>query len=208
MQTVSTSLQRDRAERAERAAVISRATPQWLIDHPAEAEWLNANRDTSDFAHSLVAAVYRWGSLTVNQHAAIQRILARANRPEVLISLAPVESAFARAKQAGIQRPKLRLDTFTFSPAPLHGKNPNAVYIKEDGLYLGKVAGGKLFTLSSVPAETEQRILAVAADPEAAAIAYGKRFGKCSVCARDLTDADSIARGIGPVCATKFGWKS
>jgi hypothetical protein len=80
------------------------------------------------------------------------------------------------------------------------------VYVKEGGAYLGKVAGGKLFTLSSVDRAVTDRILAVAADPQAAAIAYGRKFGKCSVCARDLTDDESIANGIGPVCAKKYGW--
>jgi hypothetical protein len=46
----------------------------------------------------------------------------------------------------------------------------------------------------------------VAADPEQAAVAYGKRFGQCSVCARELTNEDSINRGIGPICAERFGW--
>jgi hypothetical protein len=46
--------------------------------------------------------------------------------------------------------------------------------VKEDGVYLGKVAGGKLFTVSTVDQATTDRILAVAADPKAAAIAYWK----------------------------------
>ena len=33
---------------------------------------------------------------------------------------------------------------------------------------------------------------------------YGALYGVCCVCARDLTDENSIAAGIGPVCAGKF----
>lgn len=33
---------------------------------------------------------------------------------------------------------------------------------------------------------------------------YGKLYGVCCVCSRDLTDEESIAAGIGPVCAKKF----
>lgn len=58
----------------------------------------------------------------------------------------------------------------------------------------------------NVTPQVEQDILACAADPLNAAIAYGKRYGKCSVCARTLTDPESIDRGIGPVCAERFGW--
>lgn len=32
----------------------------------------------------------------------------------------------------------------------------------------------------------------------------GRATGRCCVCARELTDAESIAAGIGPVCAGKF----
>ena len=33
---------------------------------------------------------------------------------------------------------------------------------------------------------------------------YGKLYGVCCVCSRDLTDEHSIAAGIGPICAKKF----
>jgi hypothetical protein len=41
----------------------------------------------------------------------------------------------------------------------------------------------------------------IAKNPEAAMREYGKHIGKCGHCHRALTDADSRARGIGPVCA-------
>ena len=104
-------------------------------------------------------------------------------------------------------RPKLRLGDFKFSPAPATGKNPGAIYIKsQDNTYLGKVAGGKLFTVAIVGADVERDIANVINDPAAAAVAYGKRWGKCSVCNRDLTDPESVSKGIGPVCAERFGF--
>jgi hypothetical protein len=36
------------------------------------------------------------------------------------------------------------------------------------------------------------------------AAAFGRETGWCVVCGTELTDPDSIAAGIGPVCATKF----
>ena len=105
-------------------------------------------------------------------------------------------------------RTKLRLGDFKFSLAPATGKNPGAIYIKRhDDTYLGKVMGGKLFTVALVDSVLEREIAGVINDPASSAIAYGKRWGKCSVCARDLTDEASIAKGIGPVCATRFGFK-
>lgn len=44
----------------------------------------------------------------------------------------------------------------------------------------------------------------VATDPKAAAIRYGRELGICAVCGRALTDEDSRAAGIGPVCAKRF----
>ena len=43
------------------------------------------------------------------------------------------------------------------------------------------------------------------ADPLGTAQKYGRESGRCCSCGRDLTDPESIASGIGPICATKFG---
>lgn len=52
--------------------------------------------------------------------------------------------------------------------------------------------------------ETLWRILErIAEDPLAASKAYGKELGRCGVCGRTLTDPESIAAGIGPICAAK-----
>lgn len=37
-------------------------------------------------------------------------------------------------------------------------------------------------------------------------VAYGQHTGSCGVCGRTLTDPESIARHIGPVCASRRGW--
>lgn len=45
-------------------------------------------------------------------------------------------------------------------------------------------------------------LTAIAADPDALA-RYGRLLGVCGVCGRTLTDAESRAKGIGPVCEGK-----
>lgn len=45
----------------------------------------------------------------------------------------------------------------------------------------------------------------IAANPLDALVAYGWSTGTCGVCARRLTDPESVAAGIGPVCAAKVG---
>lgn len=43
----------------------------------------------------------------------------------------------------------------------------------------------------------------IAANQKDAAALYGKLLGVCGRCSRELTDEDSRARGLGPVCASK-----
>lgn len=73
-------------------------------------------------------------------------------------------------------------------------KKTNAPYlIAEDGTYLGALKGDAPAMLAEIEA-----------DPKAAAIAYGKATGNCCICSKTLTNPESIAAGIGPVCAGKF----
>lgn len=44
----------------------------------------------------------------------------------------------------------------------------------------------------------------IEADPMAATQRYGRAIGRCGICGRTLTDEDSRAAGIGPVCAQKM----
>lgn len=52
--------------------------------------------------------------------------------------------------------------------------------------------------------QIEDELRAILADPKAASAAYGQLVGRCGVCGRRLEDEDSVARGIGPVCAERF----
>lgn len=204
-----------RAERKTQAALDS-----FAADHPLVWDWLNAEAPRFEFAAAMLESLRKWGKLTERQLAAAlkcaegaaerkakwqaEREQAKAQAQSV--SIDAIESAFERAKAAGIKWPKLRLDSFIFSPAGAAGKNPGAVYIKEGDIYLGKVLGGKLFKSRDCSADQEGRIVAAAADPAAAAVAYGKRFGACSVCGRELSNQESIDLGIGPICAERFGF--
>ena len=46
-------------------------------------------------------------------------------------------------------------------------------------------------------------LTAILHNPMKAATDYGKQVGECPKCHATLTDPESIARGIGPVCATR-----
>lgn len=48
-------------------------------------------------------------------------------------------------------------------------------------------------------------LAAIAVDPHAALIRYGRTIGACGRCGRTLTDESSRAAGIGPECAKRIG---
>jgi Family of unknown function (DUF6011) len=211
----------------EKVAERKREREAWEAEHAAEVKWLrdaarrNDERNGNfDFPINMINAINQYSSLTENQLATVQRLMLRdqerneqrtkerqereANAPTVNVSR--IEEAFAKATANKVRYPKLRLDTFVFSPAGANSKNPGAVYVKEGEEYLGKVVQGKFLCTATCGDERRDRVTTAANDPEAAAVAYGKRFGQCSICSRTLTDGDSIDRGIGPICASKYGW--
>jgi hypothetical protein len=213
------SAQRRAVAKADAQAVKVQA---WKDANPAEAKWMEASAPRFEFARSMLDALNKFGHLTERQMETVQRLTVQdaerqairateqATRAETapVVSVEAIEVAFNNAKQAGVKFPKLRLDTFVFSPAGENSKNAGAIYIKSkgDGVYLGKVMGGRLFTSRDCTIEASERITAVASDPKQAAVAYGMKFGACSVCGRQLTDSDSVARGIGPICAENYGF--
>ena len=219
---------RMKAKMASQKRAVAKADAQankvaeWKEANPAEAKWMEASAPRFEFARSMLDALNKFGHLTERQMETVQRLTVQdaerqairateqATRAETapVVSVEAIEVAFNNAKQAGVKFPKLRLDTFVFSPAGENSKNAGAIYIKSkgDGVYLGKVMGGRLFTSRDCTTEAAERITAVASDPKQAAVAYGMKFGSCSVCGRQLTDSDSVARGIGPVCAENYGF--
>jgi hypothetical protein len=202
------------AARKERQATAT--VEAFAAEYVAEFDWMVKTAPRFEFAKSMIEAVVKFGSLTEKQLAAVQKCVAkdaernveRAARVETApqVDITKIEVSFANAMAKGIKRPKLRLADFKFSPAPATGNNAGAIYIKAGDTYLGKIAGGKLFKSRECDDQIASSILVAAADPEAAAIAYGRRFGSCAICARELTNGESIDRGIGPICAEKFGW--
>lgn len=206
-----------------RPATRTLASPEtvqaWREANAAEWDWINAGASRgNDFACSLNNYLSVKGRLTDGQLTAVQsaivrdaaRTVERAAKQEAapIASCPEIETAFARAKAAGIKRPKMILADYRFSAAPATGANPGAIYLKrtEDNAYLGKVADGRFVRSRECSDQIANDVLRVMADPRAAAIAHGKQYGICSCCGRELTDATSVARGVGPVCyANYFG---
>jgi hypothetical protein len=102
--------------------------------------------------------------------------------------------------------------TFYVDPLRIHRKNQDTLcWLMWDDALVGKIENG---TATIWPAKANAAGIGVESlrarleefekDPLGAAMKYGKLAGRCCSCGRDLTDPESIERGIGPVCATKF----
>lgn len=64
----------------------------------------------------------------------------------------------------------------------------------------GRQAPGKAYD-----GEIVAELTAILADPQAAVTRYAELTSRCGVCNAPLEDEASVARGMGPVCAAKFG---
>jgi hypothetical protein len=82
---------------------------------------------------------------------------------------------------------------------PTQGKWAGRVFINQligaPGDYRRQRAGNGL-----------QVIADISKNPRQASLDYGRESGHCGVCSSPLTNDESLALGIGPVCRAKRGW--
>ena len=184
------------------------------VPHPVST-WIAANAASFDFARSLQSFAAKRGGLTIGQIDAADRLIAKAQEraampsvPAVAADVSAIETAFATARQKGAQKPRLRVGCYVFKPAPATGKNPGAIYAtrKADGTYLGKFMDGEFKAAYMISSMVVEELVSFGTDPHAAAVMHGKEYGTCAICGRELSDPESVTRGIGPICADKFGW--
>jgi hypothetical protein len=122
------------------------------------------------------------------------------------IDLSPIHAMFSKAQEAGLRKLQYRAEGLVLSLAKPNSANPGAIYVtRKNGLYLGKVVDRKFFPLAYTTDADKAALQTIARDPAEAATRYGKMTRECSCCGRELSDPASVAAGIGPVCATKWG---
>lgn len=214
------------ASKAKRVArkerVIAEAKSAFEREYPLLLAGMRKHASWNDFLKRLLIDVEAGKHLGANAIAAAERAIAKADARDAereaaksarvenapIVNADQLKAAFDKASTAGLKKPKLRYEGFEVSRAPDTGKNAGALYVKgEDDAYLGKIVGGKyLATREAEAAGIVSRVAETMRDPLALAIAYGKRTGNCSCCGRKLSDPTSVAMGIGPVCAEKYGW--
>jgi hypothetical protein len=185
----------------------------WIEAHRDVIQWIYDKLPNNNFAFSLVKQ-YELGPLTTGQVVAVRKILAEdvaraAERMAAVVRTEPngsdldltsVPEGFY-AVPDGETRLKIKIER----PTP-PSKWSGFTFVSDGAEYgqqkkYGRQAPGKLYT-----GDIKDSLRAILADPKAASLAYGKLVGRCGICNRRLEDAESVERGIGPICMGKMGW--
>lgn len=187
-------------------------TAEFYRDHGDVVDFIERNMDWSDFYRKMRQSITDFGFLTEKQVEAVRRGMAKAaerkaerlaNAPVVDVSA--IEALFAKQSVKALKWPALlALDGLKISPAGAGSKNAGALYVKENGTYVGKIMGGRFSATREASSKVLPRLLAVAADPVGQAQLYGKETGVCCCCGAELTNKESIELGIGPICRSKW----
>jgi hypothetical protein len=165
------------------------------------------------FATSLLSGFDRYGSFTDRQRPHAER-LAAYQRPE-LAPQAPEKAAGTFCPNICAKVSLTGFSRFTVAKLALSLKNDGTcIWVKWDGSIVGVIDCGtteyratrRYVSGNYQHAQALEALLAVEADPLAAARENGIKTGRCSCCGRPLTDPVSIGYGIGPICRERgFG---
>jgi len=207
-------------ERVEKAKATKQANVQkeqdarnaYIEEHRAVIDYLRQREQRWDFARNCLERLANKGSMSEGQlNAAYNAMESDAARAKARA----VEAAKAEPEGSGLDLSALpagryavpdgdtRLKLLVKKPeAP--GKWAGWVFVSDAAEYgqqqkYGRQAPGKTYSGKCV-----DQLRAILADPKAAVIAYGKLTGTCGVCGRKLENAESVAAGIGPICADGF----
>lgn len=199
--------QRRKARKAEREAA---KLTKWIEQHADVVAYLRERTQRWDFAASLLTSLEKYDSLTEKQMAAVERAMARdaardaqrkaeAEKQGSDLDLSTLPSGMY-AVPGGDTRLKLRISR------PRKGSNWEGYIFIDDGAAYGQRRNyGRQAPGARYSGKVIDQLRAIMADPKAAMAAYGHLTGQCGVCGRKLEDEQSIERGMGPICAGKFG---
>lgn len=210
---------RRKAAKTNKAAQLARSIESFKVAQPEMYQALAAAK--TEFELSLAAQLFARGTLTEKQvdawvrgKAKLAAIIAEREAAKqaaaVTVDLSAIAEMFDRAIANGYKKPVYRALGLRIKP----GKAGQLYVMTEDRMdhgfygaqpaYEGKIADGQFFRVRETAEATPAKLLAIAADPKGEAVRYGQKTGNCACCGRPLSDAASVALGIGPICASKW----
>jgi hypothetical protein len=179
----------------------------------AAAAYREAGKNNSaDTCEDIAAKIARFGSYA----SAKQQDFARS----LVGNATAVKSPFAPPVAEALRVPSLfevmqRLADVTLPTLKIARKNQDSlcwlIDNNGDDTCIGKIENGtvtlfagRMARIGVKAADVLALLRQIEADPIKAIADAGRASGRCAICSRDLTDEESIARGIGPVCAGKL----
>lgn len=174
---------------------------EWCSNHEGVLDWLKSETAAgNEFAGSLLAKGVRFGTLTDGQLNAVLRNLDEGREtddPESELDISTLKGYYA------VPDGDTRLKLCVRKP----GKNSRWhgwTFVDDGAAYGSRQTYGKQAPDGVYKGRVQEQLAAILADPFAAQVAYGKLTGTCGACGRILEDEDSVAAGIGPICAAKY----
>lgn len=219
---------KEKSARKEKAANTQRSNEQkrrdaFVAANPGFIELMVKHAMWNNFCAKLSYAFNQKGEIPgaraieivkeIDQKSRDREAAKEAERAATRVDLdySAIHRMFDHAKASGLKVISYRSGDFKMTPAKTGGRNTGAIYVKRisNNEYLGKVINSKFEpSFGRVEPQDIAMLQVIARDPLEAAKAYGKITGKCACCGRQLTDHASIALGIGPICAEKWGFMS
>ena len=171
------------------------------------------NQDNNSFVLKMAFVYGKNGSLTEKQIEVLKKILrdsianqARAKN-QGSISVDKIKELFEVPKSNGLKYPKFTVGDITLSLPTENSAsyNKDAIYVRHEGVYVGKIMDGKFMPLSFCDASVSDKLMAIAKDPRGEAVGHGHLHGNCSMCRKRLSDERSMFVGYGQTCAKNWG---
>ena len=210
---LTSSHSRKKAKQA-RVTKLSDTKDAFMAEHEELVLKLVSFSTWNSFARSLMSSFEMYGGLTDKQIAAPNNLVIKIEESRsikrgydqvenISVDISSIREMFDRA--GGSSNSKYRAEGLVISRAPDSGRNKGYLYVQTDKMeYLGKIDEANNFMPVGKDIDAAKGLASIAKNPKEAAMAWGVKTGRCSCCGKTLTDPQSIAAGIGPVCAGRW----
>jgi hypothetical protein len=189
----------------EITAMTTTMTVGEIVDAITPCTW-------SAFAMSILNQILEGRRLSEKQEAAIVNFITKvrnrdAEKTDTNVKIHNLIQIFREARQKGVKKGTLRVHQYIIREAPITGRNPESLYVIDRGReeLVAIIRPDGTLDMRKGGIEDRQNIIEIDANPHQYIIKFGILTGHCSICGRILTDENSISKGIGPICAAKWG---